>query len=271
MGEEDNHQVTLQLRQGFSWRNTDTATIDPDSRTAIFQLDNWDASRNVEYRVEYIEKDKKGNELKSYYTGTIRRDPLDSPLKLGALTCQYTSGFPYTPLVNNLKELAPDLLYFSGDQIYEPNGGYPIKREPVDVSILSYLGKYYMFGWAFGDLMRDRPTICTPDDHDVFHGNLWGEGGIKKPGGAGSSDTRGFMQSVEMVNVVNKTQCGHLPDPYDPAPIEQGMNVWYTALNYGRISFAIISDRIFKSGPENVSDWDGRHDHMKTPREDLSF
>jgi alkaline phosphatase D len=115
------------------------------------------------------------------------------------------------------------------------------------------------------------PTICTPDDHDVFHGNLWGEGGIAKPGGAGSSDTRGFMQSVKMVNVVNRTQCGQLPDPFDPTPIEQGMSVWYTGLTYGRVSFAIISDRIFKTGPEAVSDWEGRHDHMKEPRKDLSF
>jgi hypothetical protein len=128
-----------------------------------------------------------------------------------------------------------------------------------------------MFGWAFRDVLRDRPTICTPDDHDVFHGNLWGESGIAKPGGAGSSDTRGFMQSVKMVNVVNRTQCGQLPDPYDPTPIEQGMSVWYTDLTYGRISFAIVSDRIYKSGPEAVSDWEGRHDHMKEPREDLSF
>jgi len=128
-----------------------------------------------------------------------------------------------------------------------------------------------MFGWAFGDLMRNTPTICTPDDHDVFHGNLWGEGGVPKPDDAGSSDTRGFMQSVEMVNVVNRTQCGQLPDPYNPTPIEQGMSVWYTDLTYGRVSFAIITDRIFKTGPEAVSDWEGRHDHMKEPRENLSF
>jgi hypothetical protein len=70
---------------------------------------------------------------------------------------------------------------------------------------------------------------------------------------------------------VNRTQCGQLPDPYDPTPIEQGMSVWYTGLTYGKVSFAIISDRIFKTGPEAVSDWEGRHDHMKEPRKDLSF
>jgi alkaline phosphatase D len=174
-------------------------------------------------------------------------------------------------LFKNLTSLDPDILYFSGDQIYEPNGGYQIKREPEDVSILNYLGKYYMFGWAFGDLMRSRPTICTPDDHDVYHGNLWGEAGEDMPQGAETSDSRGFRQSVKMVNVVNRTQCGQLPDPYDPTPIKRNMSVWYTSLTYGRISFAIISDRIFKTAPEAVSDWSGRHDHMKEPREDLSF
>jgi len=271
LGERDIQDVSLQLQNGDEWETVSTKTIEPDSRTALFKIENWDATQDTPYRVQYIEKGKDGTETANFYEGVIRKDPLDKPLKVGGLTCQFHFGFPYTPLVSNLTKLDPDLLYFSGDQIYEGNGGYGIKREPADVSIVNYLGKYYMFGWAFGDLMRDRPTICTPDDHDVFHGNLWGEGGMAKPGGAGSSDTRGFMQSVKMVNAVNRTQCGQLPDPYDPTPIKQGMSVWYTDLVYGRISFAIISDRIFKTGPEAVADWEGRHDHMKEPREDLSF
>ena len=271
IGEDDNQQVSLQLKKGNNWETVDTQTIEPDSRTAVFKLKDWDETSDADYRVEYVEIDKNGTETDNYYAGTIRKNPVDRPLKFGGLTCQFHFGFPYTPLVNNLDTLDPDILYFSGDQIYEGNGGYGIKREPADVAILNYLGKYYMFGWAFRDLLRDRPTICTPDDHDVFHGNLWGEGGIAKPGGAGSSDTRGFMEPVRMVNVVNRTQCGQLPDPFDPTPIAQGMKVWYTALNYGRISFAIVSDRVFKTGPEAVSDWPGRHDHMKEPRKDLSF
>lgn len=271
VGKNDNQDVTLQLKKGSKWEPIATERIEPASRTAVFKLENWNDTQDTEYRVEYVERAKDGSETTSYYSGTIRKDPVDRPLKFGGLTCQYHYGFPYTPLVENLSKLDPDVLYFSGDQIYEGNGGYPIKRQPADVSILSYLGKYYMFGWAFGDVMRDRPTICTPDDHDVFHGNLWGQGGIAKPGGIANDDTRGFVQSVEMVNVVNRTNCGQLPDPYDPTPIEQGMSVWYTGLTYGRISFAIISDRIFKTGPEAVSDWEGRKDHMKEPRKDLSF
>lgn len=271
VGENDNQDVSLQLNENGSWKTVATEQIEPDSRTAVFKMENWDSTKDVEYRVEYIEKGKDGTETPEYYAGTIRKDPVDRPLKFGGLTCQFTSGYPYTPLVENLTKLEPDILYFSGDQIYEPNGGYQIKREPVDVSILSYLGKYYMFGWAFGDLMRYTPTICTPDDHDVFHGNLWGEAGVDMPEGRGTSDSPGFIQSIEMVNVVNRTQCGQLPDPYDPTPAKRGMSVWYTDLTYGRVSFAIITDRIFKTAPEAVSKWEGRHDHMQEPHDDLSF
>lgn len=271
IGENDNQIVNLQLKKDEIWETVASESIEPDSRTAVFKLDNWDAGKDVPYRVEYIEKGMNGNETPNYYEGTIRRDPVDRPLKFGGLTCQNHNGFPYTPLVKNLTELQPDILYFSGDQIYEGNGGYPIKRKPEDVSIVNYLGKYYLFGWVFRDLMRDIPTICTPDDHDVFQGNLWGEGGIAKPGGFVSDDTRGFTQSVKMLNVVNRTNCGQLPDPYDSTPIGQGMSVWYTDLTYGKVSFAIISDRVFKTGPDKVVDWNGRKDQMKEPYKNLSF
>ena len=273
VGNDDNQEVSLQIKKGENWEIVGSQTLEPDSRTAIFKLENWDDTQDADYRFEYIEKGKDESEKPDIYDGIIRKNPVDKPLRFGGLTCQYSAAFPYTPVVSNLTKLNPDLLYFSGDQIYEGNGGYPIKREPADVSIVSYLGKYYMFGWAFGDLMRDRPTICTPDDHDVFHGNLWGESGKNLPltNSPMNDDLAGFKQSVQMVNVVNRTNCGQLPDPYDPTPIEQGMSVWYTALNYGRISFAIVSDRIFKTGPEGVADWEGRKDHLKEPRKDMSF
>lgn len=271
IGVADNQNVSLQISRNGKWEKVADEMLEPDSRTVVFKLTGWPSEMSADYRIEYIERDKNGNETTFYYPGTIQRDPVDRPLRFGGLTCQFFYGFPYTPLVNNLRKLNPDILYFSGDQIYEGNGGYPIKRNPADVSILSYLGKYYMFGWAFGDLMRNCPTICTPDDHDVFHGNLWGEEGEDKPEGMDPSDSRGFMQSVKMVNAVNRTQCGQLPDPWDPTPVKRGMSVWYTGLTYGRVSFAIISDRIYKSGPERVAVWEGRNDHLKEPLKDMSI
>jgi len=269
VGANDNKMVEMQVKNGDEWIIVGKYMMNPDSRTVTFRVEGWDSSQEREYRVLYAYRDVFGDSQIHEYYGKIRKEPAGRPLKMASLTCQHHSGFPYTPVVRNLKLKDPDLLYFSGDQIYEQNGGYPIKREPEDVAILNYLGKWYMFGWAFGDVMRDIPTICTPDDHDVFQGNLWGGQGVPKPKElANTDDNEGFTQTVKFVNVVNTTQCAHLPDPYDPSPIEQGMIVWYTNLNYGRISFAIISDRIFKSGPNLVSKWEGRKDHLKEPLKD---
>lgn len=271
VGEDDNRIVALHLKNNGKWEPAVEEHITEDSRTATFRIEDWNPKEDKEYKVVYEFIDLSGREIVHEYSGTIRKDPVDRPLQMGAMTCQYHTGFPYTPVVNNLEKKNPDILYFSGDQIYEQNGGYPIKREPEDMAILNYLGKWYMFGWAFGEQMRNIPTICTPDDHDVFQGNIWGSEGIPKPSGLSNTDDyMGFTQTVKFVNVVNATQCSHLPDPFDPTPIEQGMSVWYTSLNYGRVSFAIVSDRIFKSGPNLVSTWEGRKDHLKQPLKDPS-
>ena len=138
-----------------------------------------------------------------------------------------------------------------------------------------------MFGWAFGDLMKDRPTICLADDHEVFQGNLWGAGGkkVSDEDWRRSRDSRsGFVEPVEMVNVVIRTNSSHQPEAFDPTPIEQGMDVYYTDILYGRVSFALITDRTFKSGPEEVVEatrkagfWNGRKDmlHGKYPNSSL--
>ena len=54
---------------------------------------------------------------------------------------------------------------------------------------------------------------------------------------------------VEYVKAVERAQTWHLPDPVDPAPIERGIGVYFTALNWGGVSFAILEDRKFKTGP----------------------
>jgi hypothetical protein len=51
------------------------------------------------------------------------------------------------------------------------------------------------------------------------------------------------------VNAVHETQTSHHPDPYDPTPIEQGISVWYSSVDYGGVSMAVVSDRMFKSAP----------------------
>src|SRR3546814_9177931 len=73
-----------------------------------------------------------------------------------------------------------------------------------------------------------------------------------------------------MVNVVATTQCGHLPDPYNMQVLASGIKTWHTDLLYGGVSFAIISDRLFKSGPDKVRKVSGRKDHIKRSEEHTS-
>lgn len=265
ISDKDNQEALffIQTEKG-EWQNIATKIIDQDARCAVFKIEDWDDTRDFNYKVVYNHSTVFGDSKAVEYAGVIKRNPVDKPLKMGALTCQYHTGFPYSPIHKKLKIKDPDILYFSGDQIYEGNGGYPIKRSPDEKAINSYLGKWYMFGWVFGDLMRNVPTICTPDDHDIFQGNLWGGGGeLKSDETNGRHDYVGFDQSIRTVNAVNRTQCAHLPDPFDAARIKNGMSAWYTSLNYGRVSFGIVSDRVFKSGPQEVANWEGRLEQIR--------
>lgn len=264
LGADDNQEVELLIERDGDWKSLGTAPLDSDAWTATFRIANWDQTKSAPYRLVYREKGRDGSEVESSWSGTIKPNPSGRPLRIGALTCQNHYGFPYEPVAENLIKLDPDLLYFSGDQLYESHGGYGLIREPAGPAILNYLRKYYMFGWAFRHAMKDRPTICIADDHDVFQGNIWGEGGAPMDIDAGgASSNGGYREPPRMVNVVHKTNTAHHPDYFDPTPVKQGISVYYGDMVYGDVSFAILGDRQFKSGPQHVDTGSGRADHVK--------
>lgn len=264
LGEEDSKTVELQVEHGQKWKSLGTAELDSDAWTATFRIPNWDATVSRPFRMVYREKHTDGSETESDWTGNFRANPSGRPLRMAALTCQNHYGFPYEPVVENVAKLDPDLVYFSGDQLYESHGGFGLIREPAVPAILNYLRKFYMFGWAFRDSLRNAPTLCIPDDHDVFQGNIWGEGGeAMKELDKGASSKGGYREPARMVNVVHKTNCSHHPDYYDATPVAQGISVYYGDMVYGDVSFAILGDRQFKSGPERVETGSGRADHVK--------
>jgi len=269
LGEKDHQDVELQVQRDGTWKSLGQARLDGDAWTATFRIARWDEKVATPYRLVYRQAHRDGSESKSLYSGTIRANPAGRPLRLGALTCQNDYAFPYEPVANNLLKLDPDLLYFSGDQLYENHGGYGIIRDPAEPAILNYLRKFYQFGWAFREAMRDRPTLCIPDDHDVFQGNLWGEGGAKMQRGTTSSEG-GYREPARMVNVVHRTNAAHHPDPFDPAPSKQDISVYFGELVYGGVGFAILGDRQFKSGPERVDTGGGRADHVTDAAFDTS-
>ncbi|CAA9380997.1 MAG: Uncharacterized protein Psta_3961, partial [uncultured Phycisphaerae bacterium] len=160
-------------------------------------------------------------------------------------------------------KLDPDLVAFVGDQFYEQSGGYGVVRKPVEAALLDYLRKWYLHGWTWRDLTRDRPSVAIPDDHDVYQGNIWGESGEPRKG---TQEAGGYDMDPRWVNMVHRTHTSHHPDPADPTPVKQGISQFYGALTYGRVSFAILADRMYKSAPEGkVPPTGGRGDHVKDP------
>ena len=170
-----------------------------------------------------------------------------------AVACVNDIYFPYQEAVAQMIDQDPDLVFFAGDQIYESNagGGIVEAHTAADVpeAMANYLAKWRMFGLVFRDLLKDRPSIMITDDHDVYANDLWGDGGRRM---TGSRTSGGYPMHPKWVNAVERTQTWHLPDPANPGPWGDGINAYFTSLDYGGVSFAILEDRKFKSPPSEV-------------------
>ena len=218
--------------------------------TAHFRVENWDASRSMRYRVVAAG-------AAATYEGTVRKDPVDQEtIVVAAFTGNSKHDRRLKPdIVRNIRAQDPDLLFFSGDQSYDHKLHYQA---------------WLLFGQQFGEITRDRPTVCIPDDHDVGQANIWGENGVREPIGEAGAEG-GYFYSPEYVNSVQRAQTWHLPDAWDDKPIHRGIGVYYTALRIGRVDFAIIEDRKFKTGPKGLVRHNGpRPDHITDPKFDPS-
>jgi alkaline phosphatase D len=265
IGERDNRGVTLEIKEQGRWKAVAETEVTAPGWTASFRLDTWDDSRDVPFRVCYDLK--QGPAGRSFTReGTIRHNPLDQEVfTVAAFTGNHNAQagvdrrtfpwdkglwFPHADIIRHVRQQNPDFLFFSGDQVYE--GGSPTAAD-FNHPILDYLYKWYLWCWAFRELTADIPAVAVPDDHDVFHGNLWGAGGratTSGTSGAEAQDSGGYKLSPDFVNMVERTQTSNLPPPHDPTKVEQGIGVYYCAINYGGISFAVIEDRKFKSAPK---------------------
>lgn len=253
-------EVRLQIRNGGNrWKTIGTAELDPDAWNAVFRIPSWDDSKDHPYRLLYASPDASRKLRQHSFEGMIRKDPKGrSKITVGLLTCIWDMGFPHSEFTRHLGWHKPDILLWTGDQVYEPVGGFGVMetRDPelLVPSMHDYLRKWYIFGWATRDLTRNIPSVCMPDDHDMFHGNIWGCGGkptdpefpVHTEQAEGSG---GYKMPPRWVNMAQRTQTSHLPDPFDATPVKQGISVYYTHLLWGGISFAILEDRKWKSSP----------------------
>ncbi len=255
--DDESRTANLRVRDGGEWAEVARTTITEieygnknadKTWTAHFRVENWDSTRDRLYQVTALDG-------AAVYEGRIRRDPTDKDqIVVAAFTGNsiyqgHGGDIPRTDIVENLKKIDPDLLFFSGDQVYDHS---------------HHLGYWLRFGRDFGEVLRDRPTITIPDDHDVGQANLWGASGKKAKTGAGPDG--GYFMPADYVKAVERAQTWHLPDPFDPTPIQQGIGVYYTDLSIGGIGFALIEDRKFKTGPEGLIPRQGpRPDHIQNP------
>lgn len=280
----DNNVVRLQILRGRDWKTIATSRIIAPGWTAPFRIPDWDTSKDAKYRVFYQWRTRAGDLREFTWGGIIRRDPIEKPtIVVAGFTGNHnTRGgvdrgqyewtknaiwFPHADLTANVAKHRPDLLFFSGDQVYEGASPTGAVRGEGETTMLDYMYKWYLFSWAYRDLTKDIPTITIPDDHDVFQGNVWGRGGRATD----KDDKGGYVEDAEFVKMVERTQTSHLPDPYDPTPVDQGIGVYYAPMTIGRISVAIIEDRKFKWGPNGVvppTDT-GRADHVNDPNFDV--
>lgn len=239
-------EARLEFQRAGKWTEATKAPVLFPGWSAHFRIENWDDTQDVPYRVRHGEE--------AMFEGLIRRDPRDKPVIVVAnMSCNSSRTTGLRPeIIDNLKLQDPDLLFFAGDQTYRHT---------------EHTAGWIEFGLQFRELIRDRPTITIPDDHDVGHPNLWGENG-KRSTLSGNADG-GYFYPVEYVNLVQRAQTWHLPDPADPEPVERGITVYFTRLRVGGIDFAILEDRKFKSGPAGkIPQMGPRPDHINDPKYD---
>ncbi|MEN1680537.1 MAG: metallophosphoesterase family protein [Planctomycetota bacterium] len=232
--------VRLELKRHSEWREVARATVNDLGWSALLRVADWDSSIDTPYRIRHGQN--------AVYEGLVRKDPVDKrEIVVAALSCNSSNDRGLRPnYVRNINHHDPDLVFFAGDQSYDHR---------------QHTAAWLKFGLQFRDVFRDRPCVTIPDDHDIGQPNLWGEGGklaTRKDGSDG-----GYNFHPAYVRMVERCQTAHLPDPYDPTPIERGIGVYYTSLVVGGVDFAIIEDRKFKSGPANKIPQQGpRPDHV---------
>ncbi|MBI4624265.1 MAG: alkaline phosphatase D family protein [Verrucomicrobia bacterium] len=271
LGARDEQKARLQIRRGDSWQTVADAAMDPAARTATFRVERWNDRLDTPYRVAYALRATDGSTREHFLEGTVRRDPVDQPvITVADISCNAHYAFPNTACAANVAKLNPDLLAFTGDQYYESSAGFGVDRSGGDISALDVLRKWAIHGWTWRELMRDRPSVSIPDDHDVYHGNLWGEGGAAAPNQENTAEAKGgYKMKADFVNAVHRMQTSHHPD--SPArPGKQGITGYYGPLTYGGVSFAILADRQYKSGPDGKvpATTSGRADHVNDPKFD---
>lgn len=243
---DETREVRLEVKKDNKWQEIQKQEVNDLGWSALFRVENWDTGQDIPYRLRHGQD--------ASFEGLIRKDPVNQQeIVVAAFSCNSNKDRGMREsYVRNVNHHNPDLLFFAGDQSYDHT---------------EHTAAWLKFGLQFRETFRTRPCISIPDDHDIGQGNLWGENGKKSESKV--ADDGGYKYHAEYVKMVERCQTAHLPDPFDPTRIEQGIGVYYTNLIVGGVDFAILEDRKFKSGPNGKIPQQGpRPDHIRNPEYD---
>lgn len=237
---------------------------------ALIRVKDYDRSQSADFRVVMLNGPKDAQP----YLFHVPAEPTTGELVIGGISCTGDIGrkslgnksklkagesyvgiwspanqwAPFSGITQPLIERKPDIVFFTGDQIYE---WWPT---PIDMSDAmpaeDYLYKWTIWHWSFKDVTSRVPCLLQTDDHDVWHPNLWGDGnrlmteGWEKGGG--------YIKSSYFVNMIQRTMCGHNPDAFSPGPGDSGITNYFCTFKYGGVDFALLEDRKFKSALPTV-------------------
>lgn len=259
--------ITPNIKSTYSFQGKfDSATYQLRFRVKIPK-----GFKELDYLLKYRGEQ---SEIWTSKSGIIKTKPSRKNPRIMALNCNgfsfYTDHlldysnllYPYRQIEKGHQIFQPDIVTFLGDQIYESRPEASINVAPYQR--LDYLYKWSIWCYTFRDITKNQPTIILTDDHDVFQGNLWGNGGkeiIDHPNaiptyyGDNNYDTwmqdqGGYIWGTSFANMVLSSQTSHLPQPQIPA-LKNGLINYFTDYQYGKLNFAILEDKKFKSPPSN--------------------
>ena len=177
IGTTDNQDVSLEIKNGDVWESLGSTSIQHLSYNALFKIENFNDSVTTPYRLSYTLKE---TGEKYYFEGSIKKNPVDKDTVIVAgftgnhnlakgvesspFNWKEQIWYPHNQLVDHVKKQNPDLLFFSGDQIYERASPSNVDRNNKN---MDYMYKWYLWCWAYNNITKDLPTVTIPDDHDV--------------------------------------------------------------------------------------------------------
>ncbi|TWT85111.1 PhoD-like phosphatase [Planctomycetes bacterium CA13] len=237
---------------------------------ALLRVKEHDRSKPADFRVVMLN----GPEDAQPYMFHVPAEPNSGELVIGGVSCtgdigrmglgdksklkpdesyigiwsQANQWAPFSGITQPLIERKPDIVFFTGDQIYE---WWPTRIDVTDaMPDEDYLYKWMIWHWSFQAVCSKFPCLIQTDDHDVWHPNLWGDGSRLMTEGWDRGG--GFIKSSYFVNMVQRTMCGHNPDAYSPGPNDSGITNYFCTFTYGGVDFALLEDRKFKSALPSV-------------------